>query len=112
VRILQPGTVHWMAPELMMHGIKTEATDVYALGIVLWELWATRTPYAGMKVNDIAKFVRQGGRPEIRADDATLLPSLEENTAYHSLVCEAWHEDYTKRPRAADVVARLGAIIA
>ncbi len=94
----------------MMHGIKTEATDVYALGIVLWELWATRTPYAGMKVNDIAKYVRQGGRPEIRTDDAALRPSVDENTAYHSLMSEAWHEDYTKRPRAADVVVRLEAL--
>ncbi len=94
----------------MVHGIKTESTDVYALSIVLWELWAKRTPYAGMQVNDIAKLVRQGGRPELPPDDGSLQPPVKENVAYHVLMCEAWDSEPSKRPSALDVVARLEAI--
>ena len=50
-------------------GLKTEKTDVYAMGVVLWELWVMKTPYAGLKVNDIAARVRGGERP-VLPDDA------------------------------------------
>ena len=35
--VCQAGTAHWMAPELMAEGRKGTWTDVYALGIILWE---------------------------------------------------------------------------
>jgi hypothetical protein len=53
----------------MRTGLKTEKTDVYAMGVVLWELWVMKTPYAGLKVNDIAARVRGGERP-VLPDDA------------------------------------------
>mmetsp|Transcript_45448 Transcript_45448/g.110650 ORF Transcript_45448/g.110650 Transcript_45448/m.110650 type:complete len:214 (-) Transcript_45448:70-711(-) len=104
----QPGTVHWMAPELMRDGYKSEATDIFALGIVLWELWVMRTPYAGMKVNDIAKLVREGGRPELPPSPD---PEPGRNGAYDALMREAWHEDARRRPSAAEVEARLSVLL-
>ncbi|MFI5930722.1 serine/threonine-protein kinase [Actinoplanes sp. NPDC051494] len=41
------GTPHYMAPEAISGGEAAPAADVYALGIVLFELVAGRTPYAG-----------------------------------------------------------------
>jgi hypothetical protein len=100
----QPGTVHWMAPELMTKGIKTEKTDVYAIGVVLWELWIMKTPYAGLKVNEIATKVRTGTRPSL---PETALPSPAENAVYHCLMEECWHEDKDVRPHATAVHQRL-----
>ena len=105
----QPGTVHWMAPELMTQGIKTEKTDVYAMGVVLWELWVMKTPYAGLKVNDIAIKVRGGARPVVPDD---VEPTQADNGAFKALMEQCWHEDMTHRPSAAHVVEGLGAYLA
>jgi serine/threonine-protein kinase len=41
------GTPAYMPPELFVHGTFSAASDVYAAGIVLYELLAGRTPFAG-----------------------------------------------------------------
>ena len=41
------GTPAYMPPELFVHGTFSAASDVYAAGVVLYELLAGRTPFAG-----------------------------------------------------------------
>jgi serine/threonine-protein kinase len=41
------GTPLYMPPELFEHGLSSAASDVYAAGIMLYELLGGRTPYAG-----------------------------------------------------------------
>jgi hypothetical protein len=98
-----------MAPELMSKGIKSEKTDVYAIGVVLWELWVMKTPYAGLKVNDIAIKVRGGARPVVPDN---VEPTQIENELFKTLMEQCWHEDMTQRPSAARVQENLGAYIA
>ena len=43
----------------------TTAVDVYAYGILLWEMLTKQVPYSEMTLLQIAFFVNQGGRPEI-----------------------------------------------
>lgn len=53
-----------MAPELLLHGHASKASDVYAFGILLWELATGRRPYSGTPVGMLAhKVVQQGWRP-------------------------------------------------
>jgi serine/threonine protein kinase len=53
-----------MAPELLLHGRASKASDVYAYGILLWELSTGRRPYSGTPVGMLAhKVVQQGWRP-------------------------------------------------
>lgn len=105
----QPGTVHWMAPELMSEGRKHPPTDVYAIGVVLWELWTHKTPYARMKVKDIPSHVRAGNRPAL---PATVTPPEEENETYKQLMLMSWHQDYSLRPSASSLVNSLSALLA
>ena len=42
------GTPYWMAPELLCNeSANTSASDVYALGILLFEVYSRRDPYEG-----------------------------------------------------------------
>ena len=41
------GTPEYMPPELFAHGTTSAASDTYAAGVVLYELLAGRTPFAG-----------------------------------------------------------------
>jgi serine/threonine protein kinase len=43
------GTVHWMAPELIEAKLYTEKVDVYAYGMILWELLTGKIPFHGFK---------------------------------------------------------------
>jgi serine/threonine protein kinase len=53
-----------MAPELLLHGRASKASDVYAYGILLWELSTGRRPYSGTPVGMLAhKVAQQGWRP-------------------------------------------------
>ena len=38
---------YWKAPELLKHGPHTMATDIYAFGMLLYEVLFRRDPYAG-----------------------------------------------------------------
>lgn len=38
------GSVGWMAPEVVGHGIITEKADVYSFGVVMWELLTGKNP--------------------------------------------------------------------
>jgi serine/threonine protein kinase len=51
------GTLPWKAPELLRMGKHTEASDVYALGIVLWELATGYEPYEEADESTISAFV-------------------------------------------------------
>lgn len=42
------GTVTHMAPELIENGNVSTKCDVYAFGILMWELYTRLTPYKGL----------------------------------------------------------------
>lgn len=64
------GTTQWVAPELMTQDTPyTTSVDVYAYGIMLWELLTDGIPYKGLKTNQICNLVlKYGERPEIPED--------------------------------------------
>lgn len=61
------GTFHWMAPEIFSDKPYTTKTDVYAFSIILWEIFAEKTPYYHLDIpTKIIKYVYyDNGRPFI-----------------------------------------------
>ncbi|HWK22216.1 MAG TPA: Stk1 family PASTA domain-containing Ser/Thr kinase [Ureibacillus sp.] len=71
------GTVHYISPEQARGGNATNQSDIYALGIVLYELLTGELPFSGESAVSIALKHLQTETPSIRAIDASIPQSLE-----------------------------------
>ena len=62
------GTPHYLAPEALRHGsgALTVASDLYALGVMLFELLTGRTPFAGASPAELPTLVEQSDPPSPR----------------------------------------------
>ncbi|HRI08925.1 MAG TPA: serine/threonine-protein kinase, partial [Nannocystaceae bacterium] len=59
------GTPHYMAPELWHGEPASRASDIYAVGVVLYALVTGRTPYAGLSLTELAAAILEGNYPPI-----------------------------------------------
>lgn len=57
------GTPAYMAPELLNDKPFSKKCDVYAFGVLLWELFNRDVPYHGWRATDIKDDVSAGNRP-------------------------------------------------
>jgi len=71
------GTVHYLSPEQARGGTATSQSDIYALGIVLYELLTGELPFSGESAVSIALKHLQAETPSVRAFDGTIPQSLE-----------------------------------
>lgn len=71
-----------MAPETLMHGQVSRASDVFAYGILLWELYTGEQAYKGVPRALLGhKITKQGMRPEFPVDAPF---------DYQFLACRCW----------------------
>jgi hypothetical protein len=79
-------------------------TDVYALGMLAYELWSEAAPWSGYSASDdITRQVLEGRRPEIPSS----VPS-----DVRPLIARCWHQDALLRPTADEIVQRLDVVVA
>ncbi|GEK32609.1 serine/threonine protein kinase [Kurthia sibirica] len=71
------GTVHYLSPEQARGGIATKKSDIYSLGIVLYELLTGELPFSGESAVSIALKHLQSETPSVRAIVPTIPQSLE-----------------------------------
>jgi len=94
------GTPMWMAPEVITGKKYTEKADVYAFGIILWEILTRSEPYEDKETMQIVvEVVNDDLRPTIPAQfkDSPLVPLMK----------DCWHPDPNMRPSFDVIVNRL-----
>lgn len=102
------GTLEYMPPELfnidddIQDSANVLAIDIYAISIILWQLWFQRKPYSGFSMQKIIAHITKGKRlaflePEGGAQLTT--PSV-----LQELIVACWDSDPAKRPKIDDVV--------
>jgi serine/threonine protein kinase len=99
------GSAPWMAPEALEGGATTRAGDVYAFGIVMWEILSRKIPWEGMQVPQIARAVCDKPPPHNRPPLDVVSSKCPK--AILELMQECWTHDTTARPSFADIARRL-----
>lgn len=59
------GTPAYMAPELLENKHYTKSVDLYAFGVLLWEIFSGEIPFNRMDIPEIRSRVVSGKRPAI-----------------------------------------------
>jgi serine/threonine-protein kinase len=95
------GTVHYLAPELIEGSPASSASDIYALGCLLYECLTVAPPFAGRRDAEVgfAHLVEEAPDPRL------LRPELSEDMALALLTALA--KDPRSRPTTATALARM-----
>ncbi|KAH0787398.1 TKL family protein kinase [Histomonas meleagridis] len=89
------GTPHWMAPEMFETDDYTEKVDVYAFGILLWEILTEEIPFENMTSFQVMTAVCiQKKRPEIPSNTSQGLSQL---------ISSCWEHNPDKRPTFQEI---------
>ncbi|KZE38202.1 serine/threonine protein kinase [Bhargavaea cecembensis] len=94
------GTVHYLSPEQARGGIATKRTDIYSLGIVLFEMLTGKLPFSGESAVSIALKHLQEQTPSVRALRPDIPQSLE------NVILKATAKDPAVRYSSADAMHR------
>ncbi|MFD2682877.1 Stk1 family PASTA domain-containing Ser/Thr kinase [Bacillus seohaeanensis] len=71
------GSVHYLSPEQARGGMATKKSDIYSLGIVMFELLTGRLPFSGESAVSIALKHLQSETPSLRRWNNTIPQSVE-----------------------------------
>eukprot|EP00887_Chlorella_sp_A99_P006213 scaffold3.g6213.t1 len=93
------GTVSHMPPELLNDGLLTPAADVWAFGVLAWELFAGERAHVGRRPASVV-FAIISGR-------GALEPPAAAPPAYQELLRDCMHMDHQRRPTFAAVLERV-----
>ena len=94
------GTACWLSPEVINHAHFSKHSDVYAFGIILWEVFTRQDVYSGLSAAQIiAKVAHEGLRPVVPPD-----------CPWESVMTACWKVDPNDRPNFYTVLMELSKI--
>lgn len=96
------GTITHVPPELLDSGKLNPSGDIYAFGIIMYELYTKEKPYNNLHYGQVVNAVISGERPQL----PDTCPS-----AYRDLAGLCWHANKSKRPKWDTIQAVLSTIL-
>lgn len=96
------GCAEYMPPELIRGGILTKASDVYAFGVITWELYLGRRAWEGLRPGQVLKLVANNERLQFPPQTPRRLRVLGEG-------CLA--PDPTQRPTFTQILEEVNSIL-
>ncbi|KMJ58593.1 serine/threonine protein kinase [Bacillus sp. LL01] len=100
------GSVHYLSPEQARGSLATKKSDVYALGIVMFELLTGRLPFSGESAVSIALKHLQSETPSPKRWNPTLPQSME-NVVLKSMAKDPLHRYASVDEMQADLMTTL-----
>ncbi|KAM4709506.1 vascular endothelial growth factor receptor 2 [Discoglossus pictus] len=94
----------WMAPETIFDRVYTSQSDVWAFGVLLWEIFSLgASPYPGVQIDeDFCRRLKEGTR--MRAPDYATVE-------IYQTMLDCWHGDPQQRPTFSELVEHLGNVL-
>ncbi|XP_043287294.1 serine/threonine-protein kinase mos [Venturia canescens] len=95
------GTPGYVAPEVIRGQSPSQASDIYSLGVLAWQLLFRKIPFAGLHAHTVLYLTGKGVRPsDIYKDDGFC-------GKYKSLYRKLWSEKAEDRPSLNVILERL-----
>jgi serine/threonine protein kinase len=93
------GTITHMSPERLTSGRLSPAADVFAFGVMMWEVWTGKSAFKRMHYGQVCQaVVMQDARPPVPAD----MPQ-----DYRELMVRCWAREPFQRPSMTQVQQSL-----
>ncbi|KAL3158747.1 hypothetical protein ABBQ32_011475 [Trebouxia sp. C0010 RCD-2024] len=94
---------YWKAPELLKNAPHSMATDVYAFGMLLYEVMFRRDPFAGESSEEVLHALCDKNRKLPKRPSLTPPHSRHLPLELVTLMQQCWHQDHEKRPLITEV---------
>jgi serine/threonine protein kinase len=92
------GTIQWSAPELFQGIAANYCTDVYALGVIFWELAFCEAPFQTKNQSILASLIKDGLTLEIPNPLPPCAAAFP--PAFFDIMRQCWAKDPSQRPSA------------
>lgn len=91
--------MRWSCPESLKEGVYTKASDVWAFGVLLWEMVTLGdNPFSNMSNKECYQYLMAGGRLKLPGDLCLSVTTVMER---------CWNENRIERPHFSEIATVL-----